>query len=263
MSTPYFALLVEALVAPLLIRQGRTLRRSIPRLPEPEGAREGKFGTGAPLRVMLIGDSAGAGVGVATQAEALSGQLLELLAGYFTVHWQLHAKTGYTTRDVKQLLADVAATQVDVVITSIGLNDVLARQSGAAFLAAQRALLDLLRERYAPSLILLTAVPPLGDFPGFPQPLRWVMHARRNWLDAQLMHLCREREECEHLKLPGPLSMTDMASDGFHPGPQLYRLWATVAAGRIIERFGDVRNQGVGQVEVEDDQSGERYRAEL
>lgn len=237
MSTPFLALFAEIITAPLLLRQGRRLRRGIPRLPEPDGARAGTIGKGAPLRVMVIGDSAAAGVGVATQAEALSGQLAAALADTFTVSWQLHARTGYTTRNVMDMLANVPMMPVDVVVTSVGLNDVLARHAAKPFREAQHAMLDQVQQRFSPSQVLITAVPPVGDFPGFPQPLRWVMHARRNWLDAELQRLCAEREACEYLALPGPLNVADMGADGFHPGPRIYALWAATAAARIRARF--------------------------
>lgn len=235
--SPYFALAIEALTAPLLIHQGKKLRRGIPRLPEAEGERAGESGEGDPLRVMIAGDSAAAGVGVETQSQALSGCLIAELARERRVQWQLHARSGFRTREVTDLLADLSALTTDVVLLSVGLNDVLARQSGPEFFAQQRALLDLIQARFSPSLVLLTSIPPLGEFPGFPQPLRFVMHSRRNWLDTQLKRLCRERKECEYLALPGPFSHADFAQDGFHPGPRIYRLWASVAAARIRSTF--------------------------
>ena len=66
-------------LAPLLFWQGRRVRAEVPRLPEPEGERSGIAGTGAVLRVLVVGDSAAAGVGAATQAEALSGGLISSL----------------------------------------------------------------------------------------------------------------------------------------------------------------------------------------
>ena len=63
-------------LAPVIIAQGLYVRRVTPRLPEPEGERSGVNGAGPPLSLLILGDSAAAGVGVATQDQALSGQLV-------------------------------------------------------------------------------------------------------------------------------------------------------------------------------------------
>ena len=72
--------LITLSLAPFLILQGRHVRRITPRLPEPDGARAGQAGSGQPLRLLIVGDSAAAGVGVSTQQDALSGQLIALLS---------------------------------------------------------------------------------------------------------------------------------------------------------------------------------------
>ncbi|GAA0316325.1 hypothetical protein [Psychrobacter aestuarii] len=75
------------LFAPLYLYQGRKVKRSTLRLPEPIGARCGQmdFAHGGnaqatqrqqTLRLMIVGDSAVAGVGSDTQQDALVGQLL-------------------------------------------------------------------------------------------------------------------------------------------------------------------------------------------
>ncbi len=61
-------------LAPVLIVQGRRVRRLALRLPEAAGARAAVAGSGArPLRLLIVGDSATAGVGVARQRDALAG----------------------------------------------------------------------------------------------------------------------------------------------------------------------------------------------
>lgn len=87
-------------LAPLLLAQGCRVRRTTPRLPEAAGLRRGEEGAGPGLRLLIVGDSAAAGVGVATQAQALSGRLLTSLVADFRVRWRLVAATGYTAQDV-------------------------------------------------------------------------------------------------------------------------------------------------------------------
>ena len=52
-----------ALLAPLIVPQGLWVRATIPLLQEPPGERQGTSGDGPPLRLLILGDSAAAGVG--------------------------------------------------------------------------------------------------------------------------------------------------------------------------------------------------------
>ena len=101
-------------LGPFLMMQGRHVRRVTPVLPEPPGPREGVNGDGAPLRLLILGDSAAAGVGAATQTDALSGQLVAAISPHFQVSWRLHARTGATTsailRDLRKLYVPTAET---------------------------------------------------------------------------------------------------------------------------------------------------------
>ncbi len=85
-------------MAPVLLCQGRYVRRVTPKLPEAAGPRSGECGAGAGLGLLVLGDSAAAGVGVATQEEALVGRMVAGLKDRFRVTWRLEAETGATTR---------------------------------------------------------------------------------------------------------------------------------------------------------------------
>jgi hypothetical protein len=82
------------ILGPLLWLEGKYVRHVTPQLPEPPGAREGTTGQGPLLRLLIAGDSAAAGVGAASQDDALSGRLVERLRPHFTVEWRLLAING-------------------------------------------------------------------------------------------------------------------------------------------------------------------------
>jgi hypothetical protein len=92
--------LATIVLGPVLLAQGRHVRRTVRLLPEPEGLREGDSGSGPLLRLLIAGDSAAAGVGAPTQDDALSGHLVSSLAGCLRVQWKLFAYTGATTADL-------------------------------------------------------------------------------------------------------------------------------------------------------------------
>jgi hypothetical protein len=84
-------------LGPVFALQGRYVRRVTPRLPEAPGPRAGTHGAGSELRLLLLGDSAAAGVGAPSQDEALCGRLTSELAQSFRVSWALVARSGATT----------------------------------------------------------------------------------------------------------------------------------------------------------------------
>jgi lysophospholipase L1-like esterase len=224
-------------LAPLLLAQGLRVRRNALRLPEPPGPRAGIAGEGPPLRLLVTGDSAAAGVGADTQDEALSGALVRALQPDFRLSWRLKARTGLRTRQVLERLASQPAEPVDTALVSLGVNDVTGGTRSAAFVTQQRSLVRLLRERYGARLVLLTALPPMHAFPALPQPLRWTLGERARAFTSLLRSVAAAEPGCELLELRLPLDMAYIATDGFHPGPRAYEIWAREAATVIRSRF--------------------------
>lgn len=223
-------------LSPLLLAQALRVRQLTPRLPEPDGAREGRRGLGPLLRLLIIGDSAAAGVGAANQEEALAGQLTARLAPRFQLQWQLLARSGDRVRDARRRLAEVPALRTDVVLTSLGVNDLTALRSARGYVAGLRDLVQELRRREA-RLFVVSGLPPMHAFPALPQPLRWALGAQARRFDARLAAWCGAQSDCLHLPF-GELPDTGMmASDGFHPGPPIYARWADAATAAIVARW--------------------------
>ena len=224
-------------LGPLLLLQGRHVRRVTPRLPEAAGERQGEIGQGPPLRLLIAGDSAAAGVGAELQAQALSGQLAQLLAKDFRVSWTLVATTGHTTAQALQQLRELPPATYDVVVTSLGVNDLTGRTSAGLWLQQQAQLVSLLREQFQAKHILLSALPPMHVFPALPQPLRWYMGAQAQRYNRGLQTWARQHADCEFLAADFPTNLELMASDGFHPGPGAYAVWAEKLAASIRHRW--------------------------
>lgn len=221
-------------LAPLLLSQGRHTRRVTPRLPEPTGPRYGQQGQGPALRVLILGDSAAAGVGVSTQHEALSGCLLQSLLPNYQVQWQLMARTGTTTADALAQLQRQQTRPVDVVLVSLGVNDVTGMVRTRVWLQQQHALLRTLITRWGAQHVLLTQVPPMHAFTALPQPLRAMLGWRAQHLNQCLAQaLPAWGLAASQLAVPHLTDLHALASDGFHPGPSTYRAWGQAAAQAI------------------------------
>lgn len=221
-------------LAPVLIAQGLVVRSRALRLPEAAGARTGVQGCGSRLGLLVLGDSAAAGVGAATQDEALVGQLRDRLARHHRVDWRLVAKSGQTAAEVLDALEALDGFEVDCAVTSVGVNDVVARTPRARFRRNMMGIVSALRARGA-SRIVLSGLPPMGRFPLLPQPLRAVLGAGAVALDGELVALAKE-SGAVHLGFDfrSGLGPEHMAADGFHPGPAIYRAWADAVAAALL-----------------------------
>ena len=76
------------------------------------------------LSILIVGDSAAAGVGVENQQDALLGSILTELQHDFDLRYQLEARTGDTTLQVLERMHMLEMQPFDIVITSVGVNDV-------------------------------------------------------------------------------------------------------------------------------------------
>lgn len=223
------------LLAPLLLWQGLGARRRALLLPEPPGDRSGIVGTGPALRLLVVGDSAAAGVGAAHQREALLGQTVALLEDQYSVAWRLEARSGATTASTLRHLEQLPRNQFDIATTSLGVNDVTSGARLGNWLSQQAALRSLLRTRFGVRHIIVAGLPPVHLFPALPQPLRWHLGLRAREFDRALQAAVTDTPDCSFIALPATGEITDMASDGFHPGPNIYARWAEVLVQEVRE----------------------------
>lgn len=223
---------VRLALAPVLLAQAVQVRRRALVLPEAEGPRAGVAGQGPALRLLIVGDSSAAGVGVAHQDQALAGQLVAALAARFTVHWRLIARTGATTAQTLARLRAQPLDPVDIAVTALGVNDVIRQVPLRRWVTDQAALADLLVGAGA-RIVLRSGLPPMARFPLLPRPLCDILGAQAAAMDAALA--AASTSVLQHLPFdPARLDPAMMAEDGFHPGAAIYSEWGAALANRIL-----------------------------
>lgn len=225
--------LLLAVLWPILWLQGKMVRRVTPLLPEAVGPRRGTRGQGPPIRVLIAGDSAAAGVGVSTQDHALCGQLVNRLSTHHAVEWHVLAVKGLDSPGLTKLLAEAPSARFDVVVLSMGANDVTSLCPPRLWVQQQIALAELIDHRFSPDLLVYTAVPPMHACRALPQPLRWFMGRWALEMNARLSRwLSGHHKRTMHWH-PETTTVNGLAIDGIHPNSLGYSCWAEELSARI------------------------------
>lgn len=214
---------------PFLYLQARRVRRTVGRLPDAAGETSGKYGGQADeIKLLTLGESTIAGVGAANHDEALTGQFARHLSGATSraVRWRALGESGITVREtLRRLVPRLPDEPFDVILIALGGNDVFGLSSPRRWRGEMSKLLEILGEKYPNAEILVANVPMVRDFRAMPNPLRFVLSRL-----AKLQHF-NSREfvaPLERVKYFDRVKRVDddFFSDGIHPSPHGYDLWA-------------------------------------
>jgi len=232
--------LYKWVLAPLLIAQAARLRKTAQRLPEASGERSG-FLPGRledpPLRLLFLGDSSAAGVGVALQDYALAypcAASVHRRTGR-SVQWRLLAQSGINTSQAAALLEQHPPGPAEIFVTALGVNDVTSQKTPKQFVNDYRALVRQIQLRTGAAAGVINGLPPMGSFLAIPNPLRWYLGRYAKRLDAQLRSWVATQPQLRHVSLELSSEPSALASDGYHPGLEGYRQWAEHVAQCVAE----------------------------
>jgi lysophospholipase L1-like esterase len=214
---------------PLAYAQGTATRRRVPRLPAAQPPYRGWVpGTGAPIRVLAIGESTISGVGVTRGDEtvtAATARALARLTGRAVV-WRAHGLSGATAREAcGQLMPEVEPEPADLLIVGFCANDVTAYRSPAAFADDLAAIVTAARNRVGDAAAIIGGVAPLACFPALPWPLRTILGWRATALQAAAERLTQRLPKLVVERFSEPFPPDLFAADGFHPNAKAHRLW--------------------------------------
>jgi lysophospholipase L1-like esterase len=224
------------LLAPLLVWQGQRTRRTTPRLPEASGEQHGQYGDGEPARrLLVIGESTAAGVGVQHHQDGLASQLARRLQqqSLHTISWHSHGINGIRLQALLENLKTAELPDADVTLLSMGVNDT----TGLTPRRRYREQLLTLAARLPKPLYLLS-VPPMHRFTALPSPLRQLLGWRARQLDAVQQQLAQERpDDFIYLSYPPMDDPALLAEDGYHPSIKGYQAMATALAPAMAARL--------------------------
>jgi len=221
---------------PLLAVQGRQVRKVTPLLPGARGPDRGEVGSGEPLRLLLIGESTVAGVGVKSHDEGLAGRTAASLAAEArrAVQWRAVGEIGATARaTLERLVPRLGEDRFDVVAVALGVNDTTKLRSPGGWETDVGALVEALRARLGPVPVALSKVPPMHQFPSLPWPLRAVMGERSEELNRRLSRLAARLPDVLHVDEEVPAGEEWFCRDRFHPSAKGYAFWGEVLGARV------------------------------
>ena len=238
---------------PFLIYQGKKVKQKVPSLPEATGERIGMEVSSIekePVKLLLIGESSMAGVGVNDQKEGLGRQIAKQLKELkqMPVKWQILARSGYTVEMVREMLLPQIPNKIyDLIVISLGGNDTFQVNSPSKWAKGFKQLLDELRKKQLDCPIVIINMPPVDEFPAFTKLMKWSlgnlvklhgMAVRKLVAGYEGVHFIDQRisykiwaELKEH-----PAEPEAYYSDGVHPSGLTYELWAREVAAFIVDR---------------------------
>ena len=257
----------DVLLAPIYLYQGRKIKRDTVRLPEPNGERHGqvqlndaiespKEAHKRTLNLMVVGDSAAAGVGSETQQEALVGNLIPVLTQQSAIqnqfdilNWSLQATTGHTSFDILRRLYVLPAPSqpVDVMVLSVGVNDTTSKVSVDKWQQQIESIIAIAQRKFGVRELIFLSLPPMAQMPAIPAPLSNFVGAKASILDKILQQVCAAHDSVTYMATDFPRMIAEhsngtpidikvmFASDGFHPSSLMYGYWAQQLSELIIQ----------------------------
>ncbi|MEW2355959.1 SGNH/GDSL hydrolase family protein [Spirillospora sp. NPDC029432] len=225
---------MNPLSLPLVAVQGLWVRATTERLPEASGPYSGVAGngSGAAVRVGVLGESTAAGCGVGSYEDGFTACLARELAERTgrPVEWEVAGRNSVTVGEVRDELLPRLGDGLDAAVLLAGVNDVLHRSSPRKWEDDLSAVLDGLGQRAG--RVVMTGVPPFRAFPSLPGALRGYLAERADALDAVSRRVCAGRPTVTWVDSGGivPAGPEFFARDRFHPSAEGYRRWAQAVA---------------------------------
>jgi lysophospholipase L1-like esterase len=237
----FFGILISLPLLPFLYFQGKKIKKTVPKLPEakePKGHVSGNFKN--TLKILSIGESTIAGVGVEFHKNGFTGALASILSKELqcNINWRVYARSGYTVLQVcEKIIPKIEEKMTNLIVIGMGGNDAFTLNSPKNFIKATQNLINLLQIKFPGTPIFFTNMPPIKEFPAFTKPIKFVIGNLVEILGTRLHLLINTKlnvyysnevitlkEWSQRNALP-----TNNAeiyfSDGVHPSELTYKVW--------------------------------------
>ena len=235
------ASLVSVLSFPAYAVQGLWVRGRVMRLPPAPGPREGRLGVRdgarADVRLLVIGDSTAASVGIDDTRNGLAAQLARLVhqRSGRSVSWRASGHNSAIAEEVRDhVVEQIEPRDWTHVLVTIGTNDTKNFHSVRRWKKGFGTLLYALHARFPQARLYWSEAVDPRDVPGLPAPLAQIMRLRRDLINAMGQELCYERG-CTSVRPIPDVMPAGFCLDGFHASEEGYEHWARTVGDYILD----------------------------
>lgn len=224
---------------PVYVWQGIGVRRRIERMRPPPGRLDGSVGPSdekPEIRLLVLGDSSAAGVGVDEIGESLAPRLAErlhVLSGR-PVRWRTAGSNSAVSADLRDhIVPNIAREAFTHIVLSVGTNDMKNFHSRKRFKRDFGGLLYAVRARFPEARIVWSQPVDMMRVPALPKGLAKVLELRARILRRVGASLCHERGALPAAPLPR-VEPAGFSRDGFHASAAGYAYVAGHLASYLL-----------------------------
>jgi len=222
--------LLSWLAFPVYVWQGLCVRRRVERmLPAKGPVRHLIAGEGEPVRLLVLGDSSAASVGIGHSDHGLAAQLSLRIAARTgrPVIWRAAGFNSATAGHLRDhVLPNLAPEEWTHIVVSIGTNDAKNFHTVRRFKREFGGLLYALRAKWPEALVVWSPVVEMLRVPALPSALGRILEIRASLINGMGVRLCLERGAVPATRLPIVDPAAGFSTDGFHASEAGYAAWA-------------------------------------
>lgn len=229
--------LLTWLALPVYVWQGVGVRLRTERMVPAEGpVMHHVDGAEPAIRLLVLGDSSVASVGIGRSEDGLAARLVALLSerSARAVEWRAAGFSSATCGQIRDhVVPNLAAEPWTHIVLAIGTNDTKNFHSVPRFKKEFGGLLYALRAKWPQARIVWSPVIEFTKVPALPPLLGKILEIRAGAVNAMGARLCAERGAVAATRLP-ILDPSGFSGDGFHASEIGYRAWAEHIADFVL-----------------------------
>ena len=181
------------------------------------------------IRLLVVGDSSAAGVGIETTNGLLAVRLAQCIANRTgrRVVWRAAGFNSATAGQLRDFVVpNLAPEPWTHIVLAVGTNDAKNFHTVRRFKREFGGLIYALKAKWPEARIVWSPVVDMALIPALPRALGWLLEIRASLINRTGERLCLERGVVSATRLPILDPQAGFSRDGFHASEAGYAAWA-------------------------------------